>query len=133
MLAVYESVIDGFAVQNRGNIEGQIDLFSVMSGDGSEAPERERISYPDIPEFSQMERLALEKESTGMYFSGSLLDDFSDHVKRSGCVPVDQLKAAGRFGDREDVSAAGIVSGRVNKVTKNGDAMAFVTIVSQRF
>ena len=128
LLAVYESVIDGFAVQNRGNIEGQIDLFSVMSGDGAEAPERERVSYPDIPEFSQMERLALEKESTGMYFSGSLLDDFSDHVKRSGCVPVDRLKASDRYGDREDISAAGIVSGRVNKVTKNGDAMAFVTI-----
>jgi DNA polymerase-3 subunit alpha len=83
------------------------------------------------------ELLLLEKESSGMYFSGHMIDSYSSHVADIAPVRIsdilDEYKedlpdTKRRFKERTQVSIAGIVSQRKTKVNKNGDTMAFITV-----
>ncbi len=133
LMAVYEKIIDAEAGKLRSNISGQVDLFS-SAGSGAAKPEQ--YDYPNIPEFSFKEKLTLEKQSSGLYFSGHILDDYTESIAASGVTPISQILAAftdgsesyGNMTEKQLVSIAGLVIKRVNKTTKNGDAMAFVTL-----
>ena len=125
MLRVYESMIERVTEKGRNNLDGQLDMFSMMGAQTS-APACE---YPEIPEFGVREKLLMEKEATGMYFSGQMLDEYSMHVALlkpdsiaelvgDDCEPVDKSRA----------ELAGIVTSVTLKNTKNGDRMAFFTI-----
>ncbi|MBE6568010.1 MAG: DNA polymerase III subunit alpha [Ruminococcaceae bacterium] len=61
LLATYEELIDTVLNKKRGNVAGQLDIFSTLLPDT-----QEEHTYPDIPEFSTRELLLLEKESSGM-------------------------------------------------------------------
>jgi DNA polymerase-3 subunit alpha len=80
------------------------------------------------------ERLYQEKESMGMYFSGHPFDDYRAHAKAFGAVESlgaflsDAEDEASAYKDRATVTVAGMVTARVNKQTRAGAPMAFVTI-----
>ncbi len=125
MLRVYETMIERVAEKGRNNLDGQLDMFSMMGAETA-APACE---YPEIPEFGVREKLLMEKEATGMYFSGQMLDEYSKHVALlkpdsiaalvgDDCEPVDKSLA----------TLAGIVTSVTLKNTKNGDRMAFFTL-----
>lgn len=127
LLACYDTIVDKESDTARASISGQIDLFGndELSGDDFE--------YPNIPEFSLRDRLMLEKEAAGMYFSGHLLDDYSNNI--SDIEPKEISELIKKYSDdgevlRENVNAVvcGIISQRNDKNTKNGDVMSFVTV-----
>ena len=134
LMASYEKIIDIQAERKRKNIEGQIDLLSfggLSAGDNTNID----FKYPDLPEYTLKEKLAMEKENTGMYFSGHMLDDYAKHIEILNPVQISEVLGVGESDDemspyREHsiVKIAGIVSKRVNKTTKNGDGMAFIII-----
>ena len=134
LLTVYESVLDSHAQAAGKSAAGQIGMFD----DSAErAPEiRTVIEYPQIPEFTTREKLSLEKESCGFYLSGHILDDYSEQL---ASIQTDQagyiLRAFGdsddgdgTYSDKMTVTLAGCVTKRTNKITKNGDPMAFVNL-----
>ena len=94
------------------------------------------FEYPDLPDFNLREKLILEKESAGMSFSGHLLDEYDRHVGALGCTPIGEILSSyseetgesDRFQDKQKLRIAGLVSRRINKNTRKGDAMAFVTL-----
>lgn len=132
LLAAYETILENAAARVRTNLTGQFDLFSdqteVLGGDSFE--------YPELPEFNIRELLMLEKESAGMSFSGHLLDDFSEHVASLKTEPISSIlqsysEETGEselYEDKQTLRIAGILSKRVNKNTRAGDPMAFVTL-----
>ncbi|MDY3846139.1 MAG: DNA polymerase III subunit alpha [Eubacteriales bacterium] len=77
LLASYELLIDEVQQRNRSNIGGQIDIFSMG---GKDKIEKKGFEYPNLPEFPFSELMRFEKESTGMYFSGHLLDEYSEYI-----------------------------------------------------
>lgn len=134
LLAVYESAIERGADKQD---DGQLDMFS---GSGVDVPVY-KTEFPEIPELTAREKLALEKESSGMYLSGHLMDDYVRSSALSGAVKISDIKAA--FGDGEDdtsessqiklkdravVKISGVVTERKNKTTRKGESLAFVTI-----
>ncbi len=134
LLECYESMVEGEVLSKHSNVSGQFDLFSmqVESGEGISAP---AYAYPDLPEFSLKELLMLEKESSGMYFSGHLADDYSGHIKDLGCDLIADIlddfqedAISPRYKDKSSVRIAGIISAIRTKVTKNGSTMAFLTL-----
>lgn len=137
LMASYETILDTLQTKNRSNLDGQLDMFSAAAVQSAPA-----YSYPDIPEYSMRELLMLEREASGMYFSGHLLDGFSKHVSDIGVNSIAEIAAVGgddaddaddqAFKDRDRVKIAGIVTSVTRKTTKNGDPMAFFT-VSDRF
>ena len=132
LLQCYESILDSEHERLRNNISGQMDFFSIASSGHSGAI---AYSYPITEEFSLKELLLLEKESSGMYFSGHLIDDYSSHLSSLKTVKISDITEAAEDGvgesgyaDRASVSVAGIISEVRTKITKSGDTMARLTL-----
>jgi DNA polymerase-3 subunit alpha len=80
---------------------------------------------PDIPEWHDKEKLALEKEALGFLITGHPLDRYVDDIKRMNCVDITRLTDQA---DGGEVRVCGIVSSLKEITTKKGDRMGFVTI-----
>ncbi|MBE6560903.1 MAG: DNA polymerase III subunit alpha [Ruminococcaceae bacterium] len=138
MLTVYESVLDARASSGRQSLDGQLDLFAIAPA----AREIPKITLPEIPEYSPKDLLRLEKDSSGLYFSGHLLDEYGKHLTRLRPDTIAAIKAsfsteetveegtesASAYSDKQQVILAGIITRRQNKATKNGEQMAFLTL-----
>ena len=128
LLAVYEKLLEQVAEKGRNNLDGQLDIFSMMMGDVgfSAAP---AIDYPDIPELGVREKLLLEKDAAGMYFSGNMLDEYSRHLAILRTEPIaDYVGEDADPADKARVSFAGMITSVTLKTTKNGERMAFFTL-----
>ena len=133
LLSCYENIIDSEQEKNRNNVSGQMDMFSM-----SEARENsEGYIYPDMPEYSLKELLLLEKESSGMYFSGHMIDNYSKHVEYLGVDKIsdiledtreDNQNPNPKYKDRQNVKIAGIITAKRTKNVKNGETMAFIKL-----
>ena len=125
LLRCYERLIDTSAEKNRSNLSGQLDIFSMASlGDSI----GDKFEIPEIPEFSLKERLMLEKEASGMYFSGHMLDSYSKHTENLSIRPIYEVITSEDLSDREQVKIAGIISSVTVKTTRKEEKMAFVTV-----
>ena len=125
LLSVYEMLIDKIQQKDRNNVSGQLDMFSMATDMIDSSP---KIDYPDIRDFSLREKLMLEKECSGMYFSGHLIDSYELHSKQLGAMTVAALIGGTELTDKTPVSISGIVSSITPKTTKKGDRMVFFTI-----
>lgn len=137
LLAAYEHILESEQGRKRNNISGQMDMFSMVMG-GVQS-EKTSYSYPDVEEYSQKELLILEKESSGMYFSGHLIDDYTAHLESLSPDSISEIieSASGesegngdvkKYGDNKQVKIAGIITAKKTKTLKNGDVMAFITV-----
>ncbi len=135
LISCYETILESEHEKTRNNISGQMDLFS-MSQDSSAAI-AESYVYPDIPEYSLKELLLLEKEISGMYFSGHMIDNYSKHIETLDTDKISDILASAdeenqldgrKYTEKQNVKIAGIITSKRTKVTKNGDTMAFLTV-----
>ena len=132
LMSCYETILDTEHDKVRNNVSGQLDMFSI----GLEASNASRsvFEYPNLPEYSLRELLILEKESSGMYFSGHMMDSYSMHAeslgvdKISSLVSTDDSDTSRKYRDRAAVKLAGIITDKKTKVIKNGDTMAFIKL-----
>jgi DNA polymerase-3 subunit alpha len=83
------------------------------------------------------ELLFLEKESSGMYFSGHMFDSFSHHADSLKLDSIADILAAfdedtspeeAKYSDDDSVRIAGIISAKRTKTVKNGDQMCFIEL-----
>lgn len=140
LLASYETIVDNLHEKKRNGVSGQLDMFSAG---GEASAQTVEFEYPDIPEFSKKRLLSLEKQVSGMYFSGHFLDDYEDKLKELEPDRISDIKAVGDedadhenadatdevgYNDKSLVKVAGIVTARTVKETKKGDKMMFVTL-----
>ena len=73
----------------------------------------------------------LEKECSGMYFTGHLLDGYSRHIADVNATPVLKLsdpEQSTAFAEKDRVTVAGMISEVSVKSTKNDERMAFFTL-----
>ena len=125
LLAVYDTMMDSVAAAKRQNLEGQIGLFAMQESDDHAAS----VPIPTLPELSRAERMAMEKETTGIYLSGHPMDDYRPYLRNTHVVPIASLLAAdGAFADDQNVSVAGIVQNVKMKTTRNNSMMAYLTV-----
>lgn len=128
MLAVYESLMER---TGPAQLEGQLDFFSVMSDDDLRMPKTE---FPEIPEFTTQEKLRLEKEASGMFLSGHLLDDYKENVRLLNPDNIGEIIRSfqedgdGKYRENQQVCICATVASRTNKNTRGGDHMAFVNL-----
>jgi len=133
LVASYENIIEAEHEKHRSNITGQMDIFAISSGEGTK---KSGFAYPDLPEYSLKELLLLEKESSGMYFSGHMIDSYSDEIdslkvdRISDVIALaeDGVAANNLYKSKSKVRIAGIINSKKTKVTKNGDTMAFIKV-----
>ena len=124
LLASYMTIVDNVMRKSKDNPAGQMDMFAVGSVD---APE---YDYPDIPDLTIKKKLMLEKEASGMYFSGHMLDTYSEHVSDLSHISISEIfekdvDGGYLYSDRDKVSVIGIITGVTVKNTRNNEQMAF--------
>ena len=182
-IETFESIMDSFANSKKGQIEGQLSLFDFdmsggnNTGDAHGGSQAERGSnfrtqgnvpvdadrsssgalmgdLPDVQDYSNEEKLILEKEVLGIYVSGHPLDEYVPLIRkyitadsRAFGKPVDDGDEYGveREVDESEASLSGQsqekklktgsfitvcgIAKNVNiKSTKNGDMMAILDL-----
>src|SRR3954467_10072738 len=101
---------------------GQFGLFGGGAKAVATAPE-ERVFGKE--EWSERERLALEKQAIGFYITGHPLARYAEDVKRFATHTCSSLANARGF---EKVAVAGIVQGWRERLTKTGKKIAFASL-----
>ena len=130
LLASYERLIEQAAEKGRNNLVGQLDMFSTPGLDSFD--QTSYFVYPDIEELSVREKLLMEREATGMFFSGELLDSYSKHLALLDAQAVSEYVGEDAdVADRAKGAIAGIITSVTLKNTKNGERMAFFTLEDQ--
>ncbi len=99
---------------------GQLNLFDM----GTEPDAPADFEYPDVADFDQMTRLKYEKDVIGLYISGHPADSYKDRLPDNGCFILDTAELA----DNTVISIIGILNSKKLHTTKNGKAMAFLTV-----
>ena len=131
----YEKLLDSVTTDRKKNIKGQISLFDglQMGGESIEV-EQEVSSMPNIQEFEERERLALEKEVLGMYVSGHPLAQYENELKNNTSIDNGKINALKEdvqsylsLDEKEVIIGGMIVSKRI-QTTKRNDIMAFIEI-----
>ncbi|MCK9444863.1 MAG: DNA polymerase III subunit alpha [Tissierellaceae bacterium] len=130
LLAIFEKVIDGVHSNRKRNIEGQFSIFDNVEEDIY------IDMMPDLKEFPKNVILAMEKEVVGIYISGHPLEPYREQLKEiSTTTTFDLINSDETVGndfhgvkDGQKVVLGGIIVEKKNKITKNNNMMAFITI-----
>lgn len=132
LMQVCDQVAGAVADAHKQTLEGQFDLFGGGGEDTVTVPE---IPLPNIPEFTQRERMLMEKEVTGLYLSGHPMDEYRAAARAQNAQPIGPILAdfareegPQRYRDGQQVTLAGIVTAVKTKTTKNNTLMAYVTL-----
>ena len=125
LLAVYDTMMDSIAASRKRNLEGQMGLFAMLQEEDTAAA----IPIPKLGEISKADRMAMEKETTGIYLSGHPMDDYRPYLKGTHVVPIGALMDEEQsYQDDQIVSVAGIVQSVKMKTTRNNSTMAYVAM-----
>ena len=135
LIQVYEKVMDSVADQQRKNLVGQMDFFSMSAAGYGEPAHVKEIPLPDIPEFSPQELMTMEKETTGLYLSGHPMDAYREEIRRFNTPTIASILAdfaqeggPVRFSDDQRISVCGVVTSSKTKTTRNNSLMAYVVV-----
>ena len=131
LIQIAGAVLDSIAQSMRDNIDGQLDLFGLAGENNAPAS----VAIPQVEEYSPMELMAMEKETTGLYLSGHPMDGYRDAVRKIGAVPLgavmSDFAAEGgprRFADNQYISVAGVVASSKTRTTKNNTLMSYIQL-----
>ena len=128
MLTSVGNIMDYLDDDKKRNVDGQIGFF-----DNAVQADEEEYAIADMPDFSVADKLAMEKEVTGMYLSGHPMAEYINqydaiHASRTGDILDDAREGGGRFHDGDTATLLGIIVSVKMKVTKSNSTMAFVTL-----
>ena len=126
MLESVASVLESLDADKRRNVEGQLGFFDSLTPKAAE----EEFTVGPMQDLSIADKLAMEKEVTGMYLSGHPMAEYLEeydrlHAAKTGDLLDEELD---RYHDGDNVTLLGILTKVRLKVTKNNSTMAFVTV-----
>ncbi|HBD63252.1 MAG TPA: DNA polymerase III subunit alpha, partial [Clostridiales bacterium] len=133
LMEVYEKIIDTVVSQKKKNIEGQFSLFDdAASSTGTNFSHRDEL--PNVPEFNEKVLLSMEKEMVGVYLSGHPLSEYEKELEKSATTNTSEIAEIGESENNSEITdgsrviIGGIIIKKQNKITKNNNMMAFVTL-----
>jgi DNA polymerase-3 subunit alpha len=112
------SVMDIALKAQRERSSGQRSMFETH-----QSPYQQ---LPDVEEWSETERLIMEKDALGFYITGHPLNKYKDRMKLFSVTPLHRIND---LPDKEDVTICGIpIKLRKIQTKKKGDLMAYLTV-----
>jgi DNA polymerase-3 subunit alpha len=126
LLAGMEKVVARAQQKAKHKSKGQLSFLSLVqkdsdsiSGLGLDCPQN------SLEEFSDEEKLKMEKEALGLYLSGHPLLPFKEEIKRLG---INELQRCRELSAGTEVHVAVMVVGKKEHLNKKGEKMAFCQI-----
>ena len=128
MLECVEGILKSVETDMRQNLEGQMDLFGMMSGESQE-PAINDYKVPPMQEYPTGDLLKMEKEVSGLYLSGHPLDAYREQIAKISTCTIAQLQGddAKQFDNQNVTILCTVVKNKV-MTTKSNTLMAFTTI-----
>ena len=134
LLQISGRVMDSIGNEKKANIEGQLDLFGDLAGDGQSDGGGE-IPIPDIEEFDKKSLMLMEKETTGLYLTGHPMDDYREQLRKAGVAGIGELlrdfssdEENRRFRDGDRITLAGVIETSRMRTTKSNNLMSYITL-----
>ncbi|MCR4837872.1 MAG: DNA polymerase III subunit alpha [Eubacterium sp.] len=130
MILMYPEILDQAAAEKKQSMSGQLSLMDFL---GEEEVKKSKIAYPNMPEFPKQEILQKEKEVLGIYVSGHPLDSYKDLIGKYATantldfIPEEETRHTVAQ-DNRNYTLCGMVEQINVKMTRNNEAMAFVTL-----
>lgn len=120
-LAIYEKVISSSSNTAKNNVVGQFSLFE--SSDVQE-------DLPSLKDFSQKDKLDMEKEVVGIYISGHPLDPYRELIEKSADTNTNEIfeKYRENMLNNSKVKVGGILKAKKTMITKTNKMMAFAQL-----
>ena len=127
LLSIFEKTIDGIHSDRKRNIEGQFSIFDTIESKSN------NDNLPNINEFPQKTLLSMEKEMLGIYVSGHPLQPYIKELKDKSTIMTSELSDnmmldSNNIRDGQRATIGGIIIEKKNKITKNNNMMAFITL-----
>lgn len=129
LMAVYEHVLQEATQAGKRQASGQISLFDTAQDEFDAL----RMELPDIPEMGRREKLAREKEMTGLYLSGHPLDSVRDELMARPVTVADIMRGEGDEMtmyeyDGKKVELLGILTSVRGRLTRQKKMMANIVL-----
>lgn len=129
MLQALPALVTNLENYRQNTKYGQVGFFDLGQGEGMSFD----FDLPDVEEFPKSELLKMEKEMTGLYLSGHPMEKYAQACESRGYAnTIDIIKAQNEemslYKDKSQVKICGIITKVVIKHTRNGAAMAFVSL-----
>ena len=124
-----EGILKSIETDSRRNLDGQLDLFSVMSGEAQDKASADSYEIKQLSEYSHKELLQQEKDVSGLYLSGHPLDAYREQSARIASHSIKDLTgedAHVKDGERVRIVCA-VVKSRM-MTTKSNSMMAFTSV-----
>ena len=130
MMMAYPMMIDEVYKERKNSSAGQMSFAEFFGGEFAEAA---KTKFPDVEEYDEQEKLALEKSVLGIYISGHPLLDYEKLMSEKTAFSsvdfmIDEEEGRARVPDQSICILGGMVAGVTVKLTKNNQNMAFVTL-----
>lgn len=109
---------------------GQMGFFDT----GTAYSENYEPIAPNVEEFPKSELLAMEKEMTGLYFSGHPMKKYEQVQVQVKAAKISEILRSGeselgaKYKDNSDVRILGMINSIETKTTKNNLVMCFLTL-----
>ncbi|HDR14225.1 MAG TPA: DNA polymerase III subunit alpha [Desulfobacteraceae bacterium] len=120
LFAALDDVMKLCGGAHNSNQMSMFDMFDLQGGGGNGL-----LSFPEIDEWDEREKLRKEKNALGFYITGHPLDKYGSDVERFATVTIQDLP---NTQDKSEVKIAGVIEKMKMKRTKKGDKMAVITI-----
>ncbi len=109
--------------------EGQLGFFDAGTG----FSENYEPTPPNVEEYPRQELLSMEKEMSGLYFSGHPMNEYKEIAAKLSSVKISELLSSdgsfnSTFSDNQDIRVVGMISAIEKKTTKSNQTMAFLTL-----
>lgn len=128
MMLSFEAILDQLDEDGRRNLDGQLGFFDDPQAAGAAQP-----VIPAQEEYTHAEKLAMEKEVTGLYISGHPLEPYRQVYKSMKLAHIDRVLASGdddakEAYDGKTIQVLVLADSVRQKTTKNRETMAYVSI-----
>ena len=129
MLIILPQILEDLERSKNKNISGQMGFFD----EDNEINAPLEITMPNVGEYSTMELLTMEKETTGIYLSGHPMTDYASLAEKLQCATTLEIlqtdsDANSKYKDNSKIRLLGIISNVKKKITKSNNTMVFLTL-----
>lgn len=127
MLLSVDTVMDSLDADKRRNVEGQMGFFDTPDSESGN-----EVEIFKAEDFSVAEKLAMEREVTGMYLSGHPMAEYKNYYNKPQIARIDEIHLSSdgesdKYKDEQRVRILAMITGVKKKITKSNASMAFVT------
>jgi DNA polymerase-3 subunit alpha len=137
-IAVFQNIQNGFSLQKKNTVQGQLSLFDMDDSPQVEISDADEL--PNMGEFPKRLRLFDEKTLLGIYVSGHPLAEYEDALRPHATVnsldfgdapddDADDFTAAASVRDGDTVKFGGMITAKSVKYTKaDNKPFCFLTV-----